>query len=89
MIESPKRMIAVFVPWMFASVCLYAVAVLYHLRSVQVLAFLALWISVVFFVLSYRSVAQGHKFPVKIGARISAWATFVAAAAYLALSRWP
>ena len=51
-------------------------------------AFLALLLSILFFVLSYRSVAQGQNFPVKIGARISAWAAILAGLLYLIL-RWP
>jgi hypothetical protein len=87
--EGSKRPIAIFVPWMFASACLYAVAYLDHLRSVQALAFLALFLSLVFFALSYRSLGLEQKFPVKYGARISAWATILAGLVYLVLSRWP
>lgn len=87
--EGSKRLIAIFIPWIFSSLCLYVFAFMDHLRSVQALAFLALFLSLLFFVLSYRSVGPVQKFPVKYGARISAWITILGALLYLVLSRWP
>jgi hypothetical protein len=87
--EGSKRQITIFAPWIVANICIYVAASISHLRSVQVLAFLALFLSVVFFAFGYRSVTLEQKVPVKHGARISAWATVVALAVYLVLSRWP
>lgn len=83
-----KRLLAIFVPWMVANVCLYVAAFMNHLRSVRMLAFLALFLSVLFFALSYRSMAAGKKFPIKYGVNISASATIIAAFLYLILSGW-
>lgn len=87
--EGSKRLLAIFAPWIFSSLCLYVIASMDHLRSVRALAFLALFLSLLFFVLRYRSVGLEQKSPVKYGARISAWATILSALLYLVLSRWP
>jgi hypothetical protein len=86
--EGPKRVIATFVPWMVSNVLLYEIAYMDHLRSVRILAFLALFLSVLFFALSYRAVAAGKKFPIKFGVNISASVTILAGFLYLFLSGW-
>ncbi len=85
--ESIRRLIVIFLPWMISSICIYVAASMDHLKPVQLAAFIALFLAVFFFVLSYRSIGAQQKIP-KYGVRISAWATIVAGILYLTLSNW-
>jgi hypothetical protein len=84
--EDAKRSILIFLPWMIADLGIYVVASMRHLWPVEVAAFFALFLTVLFFVLSYRSAGAEQRVPTKYGARISAWASILAASLYLALS---
>lgn len=86
--EAAKDSVRIFVPWTVSSTCLYALAFMAHMKLVQVFAFLAVFLSVLFFVLHYRSMGAHQKALAKYGARISAWSTLVAAGLYLLLSPW-
>jgi hypothetical protein len=82
-----KSLIA-FAPWGFASICIFVLAYIDHIRSVQLIAFAALSISIFFFAMSHRSFHAGHQPSIRYGARISAWATILAGILYLVLSQW-
>ena len=83
-----KRSVATFLPWMVSNVGLYVLGYMDHLKLVRLAAFLALFLSVFFFALRYRAAGTEQTVPTKYGARISAWATFLAAFLYLFLSGW-
>jgi hypothetical protein len=83
-----KRSIAAFAPWMASNICLYLLGYMNHLQPVRWAAFFALFLSVLFFALRYRSTDAEQTVATKNGARISAWATFLAGFLYLYLSGW-
>jgi hypothetical protein len=50
----PKRVVMAFAPWIVASVLLYALGSLEHQRVIQVVAFIATSLGILFGVLTYR-----------------------------------
>ena len=50
-----KRMVIAFVPWIVASVLIYALGSLRHLRAIQTVAFIATFLGILFCILTYRS----------------------------------
>jgi hypothetical protein len=83
-----KRSIAAFAPWMASNICLYLLAYMNHLQPVRWAAFFALFLSVFFFALRYRSNGAEQTVATKYGGMISAWATFLAGFLYLYSSGW-
>jgi hypothetical protein len=67
--ESPKRRTVIFLPWIIASVCIYVAAYMDRLRFVQLVAFLALFLSVLFFALSHRPTDSEPQLRIKYGVR--------------------
>ena len=88
-ITGTNRAVPVFLPWIIADACLSAVSLLRHLRLALLVAFLALFTSILVFVFTYRAAAAGEAPAIKNRARVAAWTTFVAAALYFVSWRWP
>jgi hypothetical protein len=87
-VENAKRLMILYIPMIVADTCIYVAAFMNHLRVVELSAFLALFLSILFFVLSYRSIAVGKNFPIKFGVNFSSSVTMVAAFLCLILSGW-
>jgi|SRR5579862_1110936 len=85
-VEARKQLVTNFAPWAVASLLLYLLSLVDHLRLVQTAAFLALFLSVLFFILGHRALKSGEKVPTKYGVRICAWTTILACALYLFFS---
>jgi hypothetical protein len=84
-LEALKNSVRVFGPWILSNCLLYALAATRHFRLVQSIALLALFVSILLFALSYRSMAGGRA-AAKYGARICAWATILGGGLYLLFS---
>jgi hypothetical protein len=83
----PKRVVMAFVPWIVASVLLYALASVQHQRLVQVVAFIATFLAVLFFALTYRSTHPGARPAPKFGLTVAAWSTILVVLLYL-ITTW-
>jgi hypothetical protein len=81
-----KQSVSIFILSTIASICLYFVSYLDHLRVARLAAFVALFLSIYTFILSYRSGAAAQR--VNVQAKVSLWATIFAGALYLVLSGW-
>lgn len=75
-----------FVPWILASVLLYALASLQHQRVVQVVAFIAVFLATLFFALTYRSTYPGARPVSKFGLKVASWSTILACLLYLIMT---
>jgi hypothetical protein len=84
--KSLKQSASIFICCAIASIGLYLVSYLDHLRIVRLAAFVALFLSSYTFILSYRSGAAAQR--VTVQAKVSLWATIFAGALYLVLSGW-
>jgi hypothetical protein len=82
----PKRVVMAFVPWIVASVLIYALGSLRHLRAIQVVAFIATFLGILFGVLTYRSTHPAARPAPEYGYRVTAWSTLLAALLYLILT---
>jgi len=82
----PKRMVIAFVPFIVASVLIYALASLQHLRAVQVVAFVATFFGILFCVLTYRSTYPAARPAPKLGFTVAAWSTILAGLLYLIMT---
>ncbi|MGC2001794.1 MAG: hypothetical protein WA658_18195, partial [Candidatus Acidiferrales bacterium] len=82
----PKRVVMAFVPWILASVLLYALASVQHLRLVQVFAFIATFLGVLLFALTYRSTHPGARPAPRFGLKVAAWSTILATFLYLIMT---
>src|SRR5271170_560523 len=84
--KSLKQSASIFICCTIASICIYVVSYLDHLGMARLAAFVALFLSIYTFILSYRSGAAAQK--VTVQAKVSLWATILAGALYLVLSGW-
>jgi len=84
--KSLKQSAAIFICCTIASICLYFVSYLDHLRIARLAAFVALFVSIYTFILSYRSGGAAQR--VTVQAKVSLWATIFAGTLYLVLSGW-
>ena len=84
--KSLKQSASIFICCTIASICIYVVSYLDHLRMARLAAFVALFLSIYTFILSYRSGAAAQR--VTVQAKVSLWATILAGALYLVLSGW-
>ena len=82
----PKRVVMAFVPWIVASVLLYALGSLQHQTIIQVVAFIATFLGILFGVLTYRSTYPGARPAPKFGLTVAAWSTIVAGLLYLIMT---
>lgn len=86
---SNKRSLSAYLPWIVVNAGICSLAFVDHLPVVEVVGFIAVFVSILLFTLSYRAEHGIPGTPMKYGPRISAWATFVTVFLYLAFSRWP
>ena len=66
-----------FVPWIVASVLIYALASMQHQKVIQVVAFIATFLGILCFALTYRSTYPGARPAPKFGLTVAAWGTIL------------
>ena len=79
-------MVIAFVPWIVASVLIYALGSLRHLRAIQTVAFIATFLGILFCILTYRSTYPAARPAPKFGFTVTAWSTIVAGLLYLIMT---
>jgi len=84
--KGQKRSVLNFTIWIFASTDLYFLSYFGHLTAARIAASVAVFLSMLTFVLSYRSGGTEKKLKMQI--TVSASATILAGFLYLAQSGW-
>jgi hypothetical protein len=81
-----QQSLIIFCACAIASVGLYLVSYMDHLTAARLAAFIALFLSILTFVVSYRAGSTAQK--VNLQAKVSIWANIIAGGLYLLLSGW-
>jgi hypothetical protein len=76
-----------YAPWFLADLGIYWLGYMDRLNLVRILGFIAIFLSVLFFALDFRSVRAGKENLPRTGFRIAVWSTLSAGFIYLISSR--